>query len=304
MKDKYRHTELGAFFFTITFTVAIYALFLSNILPEQWQLPPSISPIGLLLVVFFASLALTRFFACLFLYLKPFEYVQWTLLMITIGTTALSYTLFTASPQELTLMKIERSQFELEIKNNGDALLIRTQTLIPSEQLSMVPEMDFYSAGGLSKDNFRIEIYKLDGEKGQERIPSTIEDFRLGRFVNTIAEGHMLNKGQRYRRITYLKAPRSFTDQVADEFRLLVSYPIDYLECSILFEEPCSVKVDKLALLQIKRGGKVLSSPEIIPILIKDSHHINFFRQFLYIGDEYSVTWEYWVPPTVPRDIP
>lgn len=296
-KIRYNHIELGVIIATVGLTATVYGILL-------WQSVSEASRISLLLAVFLSCMTLTRLFACLYLYRSPFNSSQWTLLMLFIAATLFSYTPFAPLAKESSLLRIERSTFEVTIQNDGDATLRRIQTMVPLRNLNKIPEVDFYSSGGLTKDNFKMEIHELEGGKKGALIPCKISEFEGNRLINEITNGHKLHKNKRYTRTTTLEAPGSFTDQVADEFRIIISYPVDYFECTIWFEEPCSVKVNNLALLQIKRRGRVLSPPDTLPVHIKDSHHLNFYRRFPYLGDEFAVTWKYWVPPTTPSEIP
>jgi hypothetical protein len=289
--------ELASFLATIGLTATIY---LSGLLPESIEVIRYQYPFALLSLVFIASFAVTRLFMCIFLYTKPFRALQWTILLCTVGIVVIGVSYFrNLQISGRPILTIDKSKIDVKITGDGNASLTRSQYLRPLCDLTQFPEMDFYSSGPLEKDDFTITIAEIEDKDRMANIPCEIKEFRMGKFMNVVTEGHKLYKNKKYLRTTVMDAPGAFTDTIGDEFRVTLPYPIEALDVTIVFDG-CELDINRVTFQQVARSGNLLSVPESLSLTLKDPHHISYFRQYPSKGDQYVVSWYYRVPPRAP----
>jgi len=271
----------------------------------------------------FAVIAALRLVVCVFVYFK--KLIQWVIFVIFASITMAVYisliaqvdmyqqqlpaevAAFSYSPDDF--MKIDESRFLVEITCDGNAEVVRTQTITPQRDLERIIEMDFYSSGGLTIDDIDIDISRQNDDGRWTPIPNTITEFRqMSKLVNEIDGHHALYEGQTYRRVTTINARDAYVDQDADEFIIVINHQVNLLDCTINFSNGCSIDPESVKLYRSKRAGTFMNPPDDLQALVSPHPRMisaavgERLQDSIMVGDVYRFLWEYVDPPDIPAD--
>jgi|GEM_PF-5886745 len=303
-------TEFGA---AMTVIVGAVGLYFTLETAKKWPdlLAPFAAehPFWAFVMVLLSLLTIWRIIASLWFYRRVLTH--WMVVLICLLTCALvvksAHAVYIRQQNQIAFatlnpnahadyIKLESSRFRVDIDCRGNATATRTQILIPDTDLVVIPEMDFYSSGGLNKELFRIEIKEImpDGTFG-DSIPNIIEEYHNPRsscWLNRMLNGYKLKAGVKYVRTLELKANGAFINPKSDAFLIAANYKTEILECWIYLERPCKIDPATLKVVKTKNAGKPANPPESVRLDYGDENQI-FFAVNPIQGDQYGVFWNY-----------
>jgi hypothetical protein len=301
--------ELAGIFFSLALTIALHA---TGYVPRYIAVYKDIFQLGILILFLLFAFTISRLVLSLIYYTFPPKigplilfavvgvlFVGWNL---SLKSMVIKYRIHLFNHPD-SFISLKSSEMDLTITCDGHAKLIRTQCLIPTVDIYEIPELDFYSDGGLTKDNFKIDIGEFYDHEGTIPIPNETEkyDEKSTRLVNTILNNKKLKAGKEYQRRTTIIAPNSFTDPRSDGFIIKVNYQTESLRCLIRFDGPCSIKTETVRIEKMKDAGLALPTPEPVAGERPYKDEIKLFVYQPKVGDQYGIFWEYLEPPDTTR---
>ena len=198
------------------------------------------------------------------------------------------------------MIHLQAVVFDVTIDCKGDAYIVRNQTLIPLDDINVIPEVGYHSSGGFDESNFEIDIFEINEDESKTYIPNTVSSFdkHSTRLVNQITDSY-LKKGRKYERLTKVDAPGAFTDLVGDAFIVLIEYPTNQAYIKIHFENGCKYNKQTLRVEGWQDRVVPLDPPEFLPLIANTGTEIVVFIENPDIGDRYGIIWEYLISPKI-----
>ena len=293
--------EMTVLIGVITLTPAAYFGFLPNDL--KFLKTQSAPEIFALTFLFFLTIGRLNM-SLTYLFLKQGKVFHWALFAIFGVMTAWLYS-YAVSSQQIPEgpIVVKQAIFHLHIKDNGDATVRRERVFTPLKDLQKLAETDFYSSGGLSKDDFTVWVKK---KLGDDSVAVDVQEFSLGRFVNVFPHDKQLRQGCDYVMTTTIEARGAFKDSVKDNFQVELIHETGYLEWRIQFDKSKKINTYTVSFLKLKAEGiALLPAKEFVPLGPKlNSTYIHGYygkgecipvdsQAQIKKFDQYGIFWEY-----------